>query len=72
MGKAKPADTMSGVPYAKLIERALLEAEGNRLYLKDIYAWIEINTDKAVNSSSNGWKNSVRHNLSMNGVSQPL
>ena len=59
-------------PYAKLIERALLEAEGNRMFLKDIYTWIETNTNKADNPSSKGWKNSVRHNLSMNGVSVRL
>ncbi len=65
----KSAEGISSAPYAKLIERALLEAEGNRLLLKDIYTWIEVNTNKASNPSSNGWKNSVRHNLSMNGVS---
>ena len=64
----KSVEKMSDVPYAKLIERALLEAKGNRLVLKDIYKWIEENTDKARNPGFKGWQNSVRHNLSMNGV----
>ena len=67
-----PAEKMSDVPYAKLIERALLEAKGNKLVLKDIYKWIEDNTEKASDPSFKGWQNSVRHNLSMNGVSVPL
>ena len=62
----------SDTPYAKLIERALLEAKGNRLVVKDIYKWIEANTNKASDPSSKGWQNSVRHNLSMNGVRFPL
>ena len=65
----KSVEKMNEVPYAKLIERALLEAKGNRLVLKDIYKWIEENTDKADNPEFKGWQNSVRHNLSMNGVS---
>ena len=71
MGHAKSARSIN-LSYAKLIERALLEAEGNKMFLKDIYTWIEMNTNKASDLSSNGWKNSVRHNLSMNGVSLHL
>lgn len=62
-------DQTNDVPYAKLIERALLEAKGNRLVLKDIYRWFEQNTNKADDTAFKGWQNSVRHNLSMNGVS---
>lgn len=54
-------------PYAQLIFRALKEAPGYRMVLKDIYRWFEKNTDKA-RKSSKGWQNSIRHNLSMNGV----
>lgn len=56
------------IPYAPLIYQALLEAPGHRLVLRDIYKWFEANTDKALNPACKGWQNSVRHNLSMNGV----
>ena len=55
-------------PYAKLIYRALMEAPGHQMVLKDIYEWIARNTDKARDPAFKGWQNSVRHNLSMNGV----
>lgn len=57
-----------GPCYANLIYQALMEAPGHKMILKDIYAWIAQNTDKARDPSSKGWQNSVRHNLSMNGV----
>jgi hypothetical protein len=58
-------------PYAKLIHRALLSAPGHRMVLKQIYDWFERHTDKPnqKNGSDKGWQNSIRHNLSMNGVS---
>ena len=55
-------------PYAKLIYQALMDAPEHKLVLRDIYAWIAQNTDKAKNPMNKGWQNSVRHNLSMNGV----
>ena len=55
-------------PYAKLIYRALMDAPEYKLVLKEIYAWIAKNTDKARDPAFKGWQNSVRHNLSMNGV----
>ena len=57
-------------PYAKLIYRALLSAPGHRMVLKEIYDWFSEHTDKNKNPSPKGWQNSIRHNLSMNGVSQ--
>lgn len=56
-------------PYARLIWRALMSAPGNRMVLREIYEWFEKNTNKAKNSDSKGWQNSIRHNLSMNAVS---
>lgn len=38
------------------------------MVLRDIYEWIARNTDKARDPAFKGWQNSVRHNLSMNGV----
>ena len=61
-----------GPCYANLIYQALMEAPGHKMILRDIYTWIAQNTDKAKDPSSKGWQNSVRHNLSMNGVYIPL
>lgn len=61
----------SSEPYAQLIFRALKSAPNHAMVLKDIYEWFEQNTDKAKIaqiSSNKGWQNSIRHNLSMNGV----
>lgn len=61
------AELSSDEPYAKLIYRALKDAPNHAMVLKDIYQWFERHTDKA-KSPSKGWQNSIRHNLSMNGV----
>ena len=62
-------EDLSNEPYAKLIFRALMSAPGQRMILREIYDWFEVNTDKAGDPKSRGWQNSIRHNLSMNGVS---
>lgn len=56
-------------PYAQLIYQALLQADGHTMILRDIYDWFFKYTDKAAASETKGWQNSIRHNLSMNGVS---
>ena len=61
-------DKESSEPYAKLIYRALMSAPKHRMVLKDIYRWFERNTTKTRNAKTKGWQNSIRHNLSMNGV----
>ncbi|EXJ87136.1 hypothetical protein A1O3_04094 [Capronia epimyces CBS 606.96] len=53
-------------PYARLIYEALMQAPGHRMMLRDIYEWFRLNTTKPEESGSNGWQNSIRHNLSMN------
>jgi hypothetical protein len=58
-------------PYAQLIYRALLDAPNHTMILRDIYDWFRLHTDKASQSETKGWQNSIRHNLSMNGVSTP-
>jgi hypothetical protein len=55
-------------PYAQLIYRALMEAPERTMILRDIYNWFKENTDKAADKETKGWQNSIRHNLSMNGV----
>ena len=62
--------SVSSEPYAQLIYRALKSVPEHKMVLKDIYEWFEKNTDKAKNRESKGWQNSIRHNLSMNGVSK--
>ncbi|KEF56763.1 uncharacterized protein A1O9_06953 [Exophiala aquamarina CBS 119918] len=53
-------------PYAKLIWEALMEAPRKRMMLRDIYEWFRQNTTKTQDNATNGWQNSIRHNLSMN------
>lgn len=55
-------------PYARLIYEALMLAPGHRMMLRDLYEWFRLNTTKPQESGSNGWQNSIRHNLSMNKV----
>ncbi|KAL8824212.1 MAG: hypothetical protein Q9191_005220 [Dirinaria sp. TL-2023a] len=61
--------TPGSEPYAQLIYRALKSVPTHSMVLKEIYEWFEQNTDKPQTStSSKGWQNSIRHNLSMNGA----
>ncbi len=65
-GPATIPDVAKPEPYAKLMFRAFLAAEGHRMTLKELYQWFKDNTDKV---KGGGWQNSIRHNLSMNAVS---
>ncbi|CAG9795249.1 unnamed protein product [Diatraea saccharalis] len=55
--------------YADLITQAITSAQDNRLTLSQIYEWMVQNVpyfkDKGDSNSSAGWKNSIRHNLSL-------
>ncbi|XP_070151767.1 forkhead box protein O isoform X1 [Polyergus mexicanus] len=55
--------------YADLITQAITSAPDQRLTLSQIYEWMVQNVsyfkDKGDNNSSAGWKNSIRHNLSL-------
>lgn len=64
---AEPAGGKSDEPYAQLIHRAFLSRPNKSMTLQEIYQWFRENTDKA-KSTGKGWQNSIRHNLSMNGV----
>ena len=57
-------------PYNKLLHKCLMEAPDHELQLKDIYDWFRQNTGKGHTPNEKGWQNSIRHNLSMNPVSQ--
>jgi len=55
--------------YADLITQAISSAQEKRMTLSQIYDWMVANipyfTDRQSNSKSAGWKNSIRHNLSL-------
>lgn len=55
--------------YADLITRAIESSPEKRLTLSQIYSWMVENVpffkDKGDSNSSAGWKNSIRHNLSL-------
>ena len=55
--------------YAKIIYECLRRANDNTLSLKEIYDGVLANSNKVRDVKNQGWKNSVRHNLSMNHVS---
>ncbi|EEY23865.1 forkhead domain-containing protein [Verticillium alfalfae VaMs.102] len=56
----------NGEPYARLIYRAFMSVPSHAMTLQEIYEWFRVNTDKANSPGKDGWKNSIRHNLSMN------
>jgi len=55
--------------YADLITQAIQQSPDKRLTLSQIYEWmvqnVEYFKDKGDSNSSAGWKNSIRHNLSL-------
>lgn len=55
--------------YAQLIYIALHSTETKAMWLGELYHWFEQNTRRA-NKGGEGWKNSVRSNLSINKVRQ--
>lgn len=60
-------------PYAQLIYQAFMSSPRRAMTLQEIYRWFLENTDKGRKSTmgggtGKGWQNSIRHNLSMNGV----
>lgn len=67
----EPAGGKSDEPYAQLIYRAFMSRPNKSMTLQEIYQWFRENTDKA-KSKGKGWQNSIRHNLSMNGVSDSV
>ncbi|KAK4987832.1 hypothetical protein LTR66_007497 [Elasticomyces elasticus] len=65
-GEPRLEDRGDDVAYAKLIYQCLMDTPGHQLSLREIYAWIQQRVPRAQDPSSIGWKNSIRHNLSMN------
>jgi hypothetical protein len=56
-------------PYAQLLYSAFLCHPRHAMTLQEIYEWFRENTKKGEDGKK-GWQNSIRHNLSMNGVSR--
>jgi len=55
------------IPFACLIAMAILESEDKKLTVAEIYDWLRDNFPYFLTSAAGaGWKNSVRHNLSLN------
>ncbi|PAA75677.1 hypothetical protein BOX15_Mlig028453g2 [Macrostomum lignano] len=52
--------------YANLIKFAINSSSGKKMTLKQIYEWISDTFPFYKESQNNGWKNSIRHNLSLN------
>ncbi|ORX80187.1 fork head transcription factor, partial [Basidiobolus meristosporus CBS 931.73] len=52
-------------PYAKLIAQAILTSQTQALTLNEIYTWI-VDKYPYYKTATSGWKNSIRHNLSLN------
>ena len=53
------------MPYQQLIIQALLASPSCSLSLRDIYTWIEVTYPYYLHDQNKSWKNSVRHNLSI-------
>ncbi|KAE8391906.1 hypothetical protein BDV23DRAFT_182025 [Aspergillus alliaceus] len=68
--RVSPTDTElyadADPPYSVLIYRALNSVPSRRLPLQGIYNWFKQHTKRGKDRNSKGWKNSIRHNLSMN------
>lgn len=58
-------DVKPTLSYIGLIAKAIMESPQSRLSLGSIYSWIESNYPYYRNRGQ-GWRNSVRHNLSLN------
>ncbi|XP_054997796.1 forkhead box protein M1 isoform X2 [Sorex araneus] len=54
--------------YMAMIQFAINSTERKRMTLKDIYAWIEDHFPYFKHIAKPGWKNSIRHNLSLHDM----
>ena len=53
------------ISYIELVAKAIMSSPNNSVLLADIYRWIEDNYPYYRNTK-NSWRNSIRHNLSVN------
>jgi len=64
-------DNSKQPPYAIIIYDALMSVPDKRMVLADIYNYFRWRMPARA-ARDGGWKNSIRHNLSMNGVGWPF
>ncbi|XP_023404790.1 forkhead box protein M1 isoform X2 [Loxodonta africana] len=70
-GSTSWQDSMSERPpysYMAMIQFAINSTERKRMTLKDIYTWIEDHFPYFKHIAKPGWKNSIRHNLSLHDM----
>lgn len=60
------------IPYAQLIYKALMSVPSRTMILGEIYQYFRGNIPRFSKVRGKGWQNSIRHNLSMNGVCHPF
>ncbi|XP_010134093.1 PREDICTED: forkhead box protein M1 [Buceros rhinoceros silvestris] len=68
---ASSSDSVSERPpysYMAMIQFAINSTEKKRMTLKDIYTWIEDHFPYFKHVAKPGWKNSIRHNLSLHDM----
>ncbi|ORZ09577.1 fork head domain-domain-containing protein, partial [Absidia repens] len=52
--------------YASMIAQAILTSQDQKMSLRDIYTWVQQRYPHLYESNETGWKNTIRHNLSLN------
>ncbi|KAI8351578.1 hypothetical protein B0O80DRAFT_388338, partial [Mortierella sp. GBAus27b] len=65
MENAPPKSPKPAQSYSFLITTAILESPNKQLTLNEIYEWV-MEHHPWYRNANNGWKNSIRHNLSLN------
>lgn len=65
------SDGKPPLSYAALITQAITSSKEKKMTLSEIYAWIQEKFPFYQNAG-NGWKNSIRHNLSLNKSFQKI
>lgn len=60
------------IPYAQLIYKAMMSVPSRTMILREIYQYFQEKIPRFSKMRNKGWQNSIRHNLSMNGVCPPV
>lgn len=70
--KQRPINSQrtGGYTYAQMIEDAIMSAPDRKMFLCEIYSYLREHFPALQTGSEQGWKNSVRHNLSIHSQFQ--